>query len=419
MEELLQRLATIWTPHAGQREFLIARAETKVLACGRRWGKTDACAVELLAKFVRDLSFRGLVVAPTLDQARLVFDRFCDLLEAARGVLDLPLPKIRGSPFPQLTVEDRRVAARSGHRPRSLRGHEADHIVVDEAAFLPEGMVGEVLAPMMATTAGTLTLASTPNGFNGFWRRFIRGRPGGPIWSRSAPSSENPRVRPEFLAAQREVVSERTYAVEYEAKFEAVEGQIFPPTVVERALAPHCNDARGDVYIGVDWGQHEDYTAVCVVQGTRSFAWLLETLRLRRLPQWQSQIDRVAEVIARYPFANVRCDSTGTQDSLMERLRESAPRASIHGLDFAGGRKAVLIDRLASQFDRDAFRMRPNPILQEELASFTARRSPSGHTRMEAATGHDDMVVALAMAVFDLPSDGAPRVSMGDYRRFF
>jgi hypothetical protein len=39
MQEFLDWLSPIWKPHPGQLAFLEAKAKTKVLACGRRWGK--------------------------------------------------------------------------------------------------------------------------------------------------------------------------------------------------------------------------------------------------------------------------------------------------------------------------------------------------------------------------------------------
>jgi phage FluMu gp28-like protein len=419
VESFLRRLADIWRPHAGQLRFLLAQAPNKVLACGRRWGKTDACAVEILSKLVLVPPSRSLIVAPTLDQARLVFERVAEFIERGRVRLGLGAETVRNSPFPVLRVGDSRVAARSGHRPRSLRGDEATHILVDEAAFLPDRVIDEVLSPMLATTAGTLTLASTPNGFNAFWRRFRRGEEGdGTTWAAQAPTAENPFVRPEFLEGQRLLVSQRTYAVEYEASFEAGEGQVFPPTTIEEAICPSMAEARGPISIGVDWGRHEDYTAVCVVQGHRERAWLVESSRFRRLPRWESLIARVATLTERYLEAAVRCDTTGMQDSLLERLRDALPRHSVSGFDFGGGRKAGLIDRLASQFDRRALFIPPDPVLREELLSFTARRTASGNMRLEAGSGHDDMVAALALAVFDLPSSGGIGVLMGAERSF-
>jgi hypothetical protein len=39
-----------WTPHKGQRETHLSKARFKVLACGRRWGKTLFAWMQLLIK---------------------------------------------------------------------------------------------------------------------------------------------------------------------------------------------------------------------------------------------------------------------------------------------------------------------------------------------------------------------------------
>ena len=68
---------------------------------------------------------------------------------------------------------------------------------------------------MLATTDGFLTMLSTPNGMNGFWRFFEMGRDRQfGIWSRHGPSSENPIVTDDFLAVQRELLPDRIFQIE-------------------------------------------------------------------------------------------------------------------------------------------------------------------------------------------------------------
>lgn len=155
-------LASVWQPHAGQSAFLENAARLKVLACGRRWGKTDACAAQIVSALLRESPAKVLIIAPTLDQARLLFDRVVEMLEALTPPLHFVLQnkggetgiKIRRSPYPHLRWGRHTVMARSGQLGRSLRGNEATHIVIDEAAFLPEEIITEIAMPMLATTSG-------------------------------------------------------------------------------------------------------------------------------------------------------------------------------------------------------------------------------------------------------------------------
>ncbi len=59
-----------WTPHPSQREWLLDGHPVRVAACGRRWGKTEAAAVDV-ATFAA--AFDGsvqMIVAPTYDQTK-------------------------------------------------------------------------------------------------------------------------------------------------------------------------------------------------------------------------------------------------------------------------------------------------------------------------------------------------------------
>lgn len=422
MKNDIDKLLPVWTPHAGQRAFLEAEARYKVLACGRRWGKTDACAASILLDLMGERPSRCLIVAPTLDQARLLFGRVVEMLEAAaeRGLLERCGLKLRATPYPSLEYGPHRVKARSGHLPRALRGNEATRVVVDEAAFVHEEVVAEVVMPMLATTDGALTLISTPCGRNHFYRFFEMGRRGeNGFWSRTAPSSESPHVRPEFLAVQRELISERAYLTEYEARFMDSAGRVFRTEHIVKCLVPALpEEPRPPFFIGVDWARYADFTAVAVLCGTREQAMLVETDRFNRM-DWASQIERVAQIALRYPGARLTCDATGVGDMAVEALRRRLPGAAVEGFVFSSASKAELVDGLAWMVEHGSLKMAPNPALQRELEHFETRPSAAGHPRFESRPGyHDDLVMALALAARGLPSGCRPRVALGAERRF-
>ncbi|MCX7799508.1 MAG: hypothetical protein N2109_04115 [Fimbriimonadales bacterium] len=410
-------LEAAWRPHPGQRAFLEADAPIRVLACGRRWGKTDACAAEAVLNLLGTQPTRQLVVAPTLDQARLLFQRALDLLEAVPGPAP---PKVRWTPYPALQLGPHRLAARSGHVARALRGNEATHIVVDEAAFVPEELVADVLMPMLATTDGRLTLISTPKGRNHFWRFFRMGEADGRrVWSRRAPSRESPLVSREFLEAQRSLISDRAFRVEYEAEFVDSEGRVFPAEAVDRCLVAELpREPEAPFWAGVDWGRYGDATALAVVCGNREEALLLESRRIDA-PSWAAQVEEIRGALRPYPGVRVLCDSTGLGDPMLEALRRACPNLPAEGFVFTAASKLQLIDNLALLFDRGALSLRPDPELLRELEHFEARTAASGHRRLGAAGGyHDDLVCALALAAWRLPQPYRPTVLVGEPRRF-
>lgn len=416
-------LAPYWTPHAGQAEFLRSDARIRVLACGRRWGKTDACAAAIVGSILESQRSRHLIVAPTLDQARLLFDRVLQMIESVSSRLASIWPakglKPRRTPYPSLKLGSHSVDARSGHVGRSLRGNEATNIVIDEAAFVPEDLITSVAMPMLATTDGSLTLISTPRGQNHFWRFFEMGQSAQHgVWSRRAPSSESPLVSPGFLQVQRELISERAYAVEYEAAFMDSEGRVFRTESIDRSLVYELSDIEGPVSIGIDWARYSDYTAVAVVRGTRSAAQVVECTRMQGIG-WHEQLRAVAGQIQRHTGAEVNCDATGLGDPLLEMLQETLPERSIRGTVFTSQSKSALIDNLAWMFENGAIEMEPHPHLIRELQHFEARTADSGRTRLGAQAGFsDDMVIALALACIGLPHSAPAGPIAGGPRRF-
>jgi phage FluMu gp28-like protein len=416
MTAIFEALASHWTPHHGQRAFLEADSRLRVLACGRRWGKTDACAAWLLQALLGDEECRAMILAPTVDQARLLFDRTRRFLRWAA-----PRRKVaeRKTPYPRLEVGGRALVARSGHLGRSLRGNEATHLVIDEAAFLPESAITEVAMPMLATTNGRMVMISTPNGLNHFWRFYRMGAEGRHgVWSRAGPSWESPHVSPSYLAVQRDLISERAYRIEYGAEFLDSVGRVFPTEAIDRCLAASLPAATGPFFIGIDWARYSDQTAVAVLEGTAEEARLVRMEAMVGLP-WSAQIARVAEIAREHPGARVLCDATGMGDPALERLREAIPEFGVDGLVFTPTTKAELIDRLAWTLEQGRLAMAPDPALMRELQHFEARSVDGGPPRLGASGGyHDDRVVALALAVRQLPRAYGGRIQIGAARGF-
>lgn len=415
VDSFLRQVEPQWQPHAGQREFLLNPAKTKVLACGRRWGKTEVCAIEIVAALRQDFPTQHLILAPTQDQSALLFDRVLTWLERLemRHI-------VRRTPHPRVHVGPHTIRARSGHVGRSLRGQEATHLVIDEAAYLPEALITEVALPMLATTNGRCTMISTPNGRNHFWRFFRFGQEGTHgVWSRAAPSSESSYVSDSFLAVQRELISDRAYRVEYNAEFLDGTGCVFRSDLVEACLVPRWeHEPRGAVRIGVDWGRYQHATAVAVVVGSREQAALVELHATGDAP-WSEQVRWVAEIVSRFPGSIVTCDATGIGDPLVEALQSAVRQATVRPFVFTAASKPSLIDQLVWLIDNGRLRMTPFPDLLREMQHFQMTLSDSGHMRLAAGPGfHDDRICALALALHELPTTRSPGILTAGSRTF-
>ena len=402
MENFLREIETVWKPHGGQRDFLLADAPYRALACGRRWGKTDACAVAVVRWLYRGEGRTTLLVAPTLDQARLLFERALDLVSDLHVAMPerFPMPRLRNAPSPRMELEGRRILARSGARPRSLRGLGADHIVADEAAYLPVGVIGEVLFPMLATAkGGTMTLLSTPSGFGEFQRFFERGGLPG-HWCRTAPSSQNPRVTPEFIAGRRADLPEAAFAREYEGRFAGIEGGLFRFESVRGAVGPIVR-GNGPFVAGLDLARTHDYTALVVLEGTSESAKAVLVTRWRGLG-WEDQLRRVGAILEAFPGVTLRMDATGAGGPVVEWARTVLPALPIIPETFTQDSKCEMMSKLAVLLEGRTLLLPDDRDLIDELLSFVER--PSG--RLEGGGAHDDLVCALALAAKSLAQPG-------------
>jgi phage FluMu gp28-like protein len=379
-----------------------------VLACGRRWGKTDAAAADLAGRIATASASKQIAIAPTIAQARIVFDRVVWMLTAA-GVAFTPLM----TPYPSLKVFDQGdkkgpvvhiLDARSGHDARLLRGQGADHILIDEAAFVAESTITEVAMPMLATSGGRMTLISTPFGKNHFYRFYQYGERGEhEFWSRSGASSENPHVDRNYLLTQQNLLSESAFAAEYLAEFSDSNATVFGYEFIQAALSAPKVDS-GFVAVGVDWGRKRDYTAVTAVRGTQLRAEILETQTWRRMP-WSKLVANAADFVRRHRAGKVSCDATGVGDCSTEQLAEVAGSTRIESVCLTSKTKSGLIQSLVWMLEQGRLRLPGDVELIREMESFEARQT-EGYPKYGAPFGHDDRVCALALACAALPRGG-------------
>jgi len=296
---------------------------------------------------------------------------------------------------------------------------EATHVIIDEAAYVAEEVIYEAVMPMLASSGGDMVLISTPRGKNHFWKFYSDGQAGRDgMWSFKAPTHESPRIAKDFLAWQRELISERAYQVEYEAEFVDPVGQIFATEDIEKCITSLKIEASRPLIIGVDWARYGDRTAVVIVAGARHEAQILE-MNLIQGTSWHIQVEKIKEIIAKWRPDRVVCDSTGVGDAVTENLRLACPGTFIEPCVFTAPFKRDIIDNLAWMFQRQAITMPRNQEFLRELSHFMATTNSRGHTLLGAKSGyHDDLICATALAAFRLPRHETSLIKIGGVREF-
>ena len=432
-----------WVPHGGQREFLTLRLENgdepKVLiaACGRRWGKTECLGMDVATRILTQPDLGQMGVAPTRDQAEGLFD---SVEEKLRSALDgdgdeekaeqtlaefphLAYLEIKRSPYPLVRRKDTgqmvfwvRAAGRKG---RNLRGRGTTRkltqfrVIIDECAFVDEGAIEEAIKPMLATSpggGGQLVMISSPYGKRGsFYADYLRGERGENRYRAvRLPSSQNPLVDAGFLAAMEVEMLPSRFRSEFLAEFVDSAGAVFLADDIAACTVGDdygTGPLWGSRYVaGIDFGRRADWTVVQVLE-VGPVPRLVELWRVQGLG-WHAQVERVVEVLLRWGVCALCCDATGVGDSGVSETLQAALDAkriacAVEPFVFTGASKSLLIDALAIAVSRGRLRFPPHPVLLSELSSFEATPSPfaGGRERLQARTGHDDAVCALALAL--------------------
>lgn len=360
-----------------------------MVACGRRFGKTEAGKLALLCAFLT--GERCWWLAPTYQTAGQVWR---DL----RG-LCARLPGIR------INEAERRMdlpgggmlAIRSTYYADHLRGAGLDLAVLDEAAFMEPTVWPEVVRPMLLEREGRALFLSSPNGRNWFWGLYQQGLdPDNPHWAAFRFTSyDNPLIAPGELDDIRQITPERVFRAEYLAEFVDDEGQVFRGIREAATARLDAEPVPGRRYIaGLDWGRHNDFTVIAIVDaGSR------EMVALDRFRQmsWARQRERLMAICARWQPAMIWAEANSIGGPNIEALQaEGLPVRPFH---MTAQSKGPLIDALALAIEKEEIALLPDETLLNELAAYSMEPLAGGGYRYSAPSGlHDDTVIATALA---------------------
>ncbi|WP_331235145.1 phage terminase large subunit [Natronorarus salvus] len=397
--EQVRILRTLWKPHTGQRAIMDHPARFRIVACGRRWGKSEMCAHLALERALEEPDTTVWWVAPTYDQANdYGFTKMVPLLSPDVVAGDPKRTKPRKIEF----VNGSSISFRSADRPDSLRGAGVDLLVIDEAASVPERAWIEELRPTLTDTLGDMIAIGTPKGRNWFYRWYQRGQSSdhADVASFQAPSYQNEHVPDSEIDDAREDVPERVFEQEYLAKFVDDTGGVFVGVRernVEEYDLPVAPSDETAYAIGVDFARLQDYTAIVVLDAEGR---LVAFDRLKETT-WNRIQNRVEQLAETYDPCGVAVDAT-RDNKIVADLKRSG--LSVKPVNFTS-KKQLLIDNLATRLEGGELTLSSDaPVLVNELEVFEYDVTDAGTIRYHAPSGfHDDAVDALALAADILP----------------
>ena len=254
----------------------------KIVAAGRRTGKSRLAAWLLIVNALQTERGQVFYVAPTQGQAR-------DIMW--QTLLELGNPVITGSHINNLQIKlvnGATISLKGADRPETMRGVSLKFLVLDEYADMKPDVFEQILRPALADQKGCAMFIGTPMGRNHFYELYKYADLGDDETYKAwhFTSYDNPILDPNEIDTAKKSMSSYAFRQEFMASFEARGSEMFKEDWVK---FDEEGIDEGDYYIAIDLAGFEevnkkrtknaklDETAIAVVKVNPN-GWYVENI---------------------------------------------------------------------------------------------------------------------------------------------
>jgi len=396
---LFSRIILGFEPYPYQAEFLNDPGKRIIVCSGRQAGKSTSAAVKTIHFAATHSDSTSLIVSATLRQSMLLFEKIAGFIESS-----ILRYSVRRKTRNRIILENgSRIIALPSGSGDTIRGYTADLIVLDEAAFIPEKIIANVVLPMIAATNGYCWLLSTPWDKNHIFYRIWCGEYEG--WRRYYwPSRLNPRIGEAFLREQRKLIGEERFLVEYEARFLDDRSSFFPMTLLRRCIQDYEPSIEEGAVYGYDPGGRESLAALVGVKyHPENRRWKVIYWRAERCESYTDFDALIHDIHRRAPMEAIVVDETGIGGPIAEHLRELG--LPVVGVVLTEQVKEEIFGRLKLMLERGELILPNDTQLLSHLNCIQYERTWRGGFRFTHRPGtYDDLAYALALALYHRPA---------------
>ena len=233
-----------------QQEVYSDPTRFKVVAAGRRTGKSRLAAWMLIINALQTDRGQVFYVAPTQGQAR-------DIMW--QTLLELGHPVISGSHINNLQIKlvnGAMISLKGADRPETMRGVSLKFLVMDEYADMKPDVWEQILRPALADQKGSAMFIGTPMGRNHFYELYKFAELGDDETYRGwhFTSYDNPILDASEIDLAKKSMSSYAFRQEFMASFEARGSEMFKEDWIQFGEEPE----EGDYYIAIDLAGFEE-----------------------------------------------------------------------------------------------------------------------------------------------------------------
>ena len=265
-----------------QQEVYSDPTRFKVVAAGRRTGKSRLAAWLLIINALQAERGHVFYVAPTQGQAR-------DIMW--QTLLELGHPVIAGSHINNLQIKlvnGATISLKGADRPETMRGVSLKFLVMDEYADMKPDVWEQILRPALADQKGHALFIGTPMGRNHFYELYKYAEMSDDETYKGwhFTSYDNPLLDPSEIDIAKKSMSSYAFRQEFMASFEATGSEMFKEQWIKYGEEPEA----GDYYIAIDLAGFEevgkkktkntklDETAMAVVKVGDNGDWYVDNI---------------------------------------------------------------------------------------------------------------------------------------------
>lgn len=407
--------------HERQLEVFKSDARFRVVAAGRRFGKTYLSAIELIINALTDEAANGesamlhevWYVAPTYGQAKdIMWDMLNDL---GRDVI----VKRWNNELTVQVANGRKIKLKGADKPDTLRGSAIGFVVLDEFASMKPETWDTIIRPALADTQGRALFIGTPAGKNHFYDVFLQGQNEKfDEWEAfSFKSLDNPLIKDTELQEAANTMTRENFKQEFEASFAAGGGGVL--RFKDVLLLPRALE-EGTKVIAVDpagfsnskttskFRRRDETAIVCADVSTKG--WHIEDVIHGRWDIRRTSLE-IVKAAQKYRPAKLGIESGALKNAIMPYLSDQMKRLNIYfrvePLKHGGQKKQDRITwSLQGRLENGRISMPEDAKWLDDVAQqFSDFPNPLAHDDLIDAMAYIDQLSSVAYSVEGIIQD--------------
>ena len=282
----------------------------------RQMGKSTVVAVFCLYWAFFKKNQHMVIVSKSHNQAKLLFDKIRELSGHSQYVSS----KITRDFVTEMGMDNGSTikALPSGLTGDTIRGHDANVIILEESAFIPDEIVDNVVRPMAgAQLDNKIIQISTPVGHNHFYDCFKEGSKYDTHHYSYRDGEAAGHYSEGFIEEMRQSMPQMSFTREYEAEFVEAENSAFPWYLVSQGISPALSlpvdffalQTPKIYYIGFDVGRYTSsavFTVVELDEGVEKLVYYKEMTNT----SWEAQFEYLVQLCKHLIPMKVFIDAT-------------------------------------------------------------------------------------------------------------